>query len=240
MAGFDKVVLRVSEFHWDFRGSGQGGFDLTRVEPFFLGVTADAHGNVFVAPTPIGAQEPRVGRRRLHGIGHVCYGPADPGNMMLFTGAIVESDHDIRAAGRRIQALMGTPDFQDASRAAGGVVRSTLSAASASSAVGTVVQGALQALEELVQLAATSMAGNPDDIMFVDSGAFPRDITPPYLEGRQQVAASRQTDGEGRPRFGFTFEVLRLGVDAVDGEVAMAQPLVAFRARGVDSGARIA
>jgi len=186
------ISLSVTEFWWNFENSGQGGADLKKVEPYLLTAVADAQGHVRVERSPILNNSERKGRARPLGHGQVIYGPADPGGRLYFAIAIVESDHEIRKAGKALESALGSPEYASLTQ----TIQSALS--TANMAAGVV----FETLGSVLQLVAGGMKGNADDTMFVRYGTLlTHDLNDPVFH--QRHTAHDGAGDEALGAFGF-------------------------------------
>lgn len=206
------IAFVMKSFWWDFRRSGQLGPDHRRLEPYVLAFCADAEGQIHRSLTPIYANSPRVGRQQMTGTGHIFYGPKDPKGCLAFAIAVVESDEDIRAAGARMEEILGGQAVAKTTKAASDLIVSAVATAGKTTPVGAIVSGVVTLLHESLKIVARAMKGNPDDVMWVNSGSFLADSSPPYQWGRRaEVRSSRKV--KGRSAFGLEYEVLRTSAE---------------------------
>ena len=202
------IAFVMKSFWWNFSGSRQLGYDLRRVEPYVLAFCVDARGGVHRSVTPIYTNSPRQGRAQMTGTGHIFYGPGDPGGVLAFAIAVVESDEDIRRAGARIETFFDAPDVKATVKAASDLIVKAVATAGNAAPVTAIVTGVASLLEQSLKLVARAMKSNADDIMWVNSGSFLADTGTPYQWGRRfEVGSALEVDG--KPAFGMEFEVLR-------------------------------
>ncbi|WP_224192758.1 hypothetical protein [Nannocystis pusilla] len=205
------VAFVMKSFWWNFKGSRQLGYDLRRVEPYVLAFCADASGQIHRSVTPIYANSPRAGRQQMSGMGHIFYGPRDPGGVLAFAIAVIESDADIRGAGVRMEAILSRPEVTTATKAASDLIVNAVAAAGNATPVGAIVGGVVTLLESTLQIVARAMQSNPDDVMWLHSGSFLADTSPPYQWGRRGEVGSALAV-RGRSAFGLEYEVVRTTV----------------------------
>ncbi len=206
------LAFVMKSFSWDFRRANQETRDLRKVEPYVLAYCADATGAVHRSVTPIYANSPRRGRQEMTGVGHIFYGQKDPKGVLAFAVAIIESDEEIRRAGTSLADILDRPELTNTARATSSLIASAVRLAGNATPVVGIVDNVVGLLQNSLRIAARVMGRNPDDIMWVNSGSFLADTTPPYNWGRRAEARSAKVIRKNAA-FKLEYEVIHTSTD---------------------------
>lgn len=100
------------------------------------------------------------------GVGHLIYGPKNPGEFLAYSILFMESDQDVRDFGKLVEDIMKSEAIKIGAKA-------LLAAVPTYSTAVTVLQ-------KLTELLAVQLQKNKDDELFRRNGALLRDVVPAY------------------------------------------------------------
>ena len=100
------------------------------------------------------------------GVGHLIYGPSNPGSFLAYSILFLESDKDVREFGATLESIVQSKAVKLGAKA--------LMAAAPS--YGT----AAMLLQEITQFVAVQLKKNKDDELYRRNGTWLQDMIPPY------------------------------------------------------------
>lgn len=165
-ASTDKIAVVVKEF--TLKRKSECFLD-RYCEPYIVSVAIDKDGvkeqtiDFNIQPFP---NVKRGDTIQFDGIGHLIYGPANPGEFVSYSILFMESDKDVNQLGDTIL------NFLKSEAIATGIKTFLVS---------NPTQAAIaEMIEELAKRIATEMKNNKDDELFRRNGTLLRDMNPPY------------------------------------------------------------
>lgn len=162
----DKIAVVIKNF--TLKKKSEFFFDRYS-EPYIVSMAIDKAGannpaiDFNVLPYPNVRQGETVS---FDGQGHLLYGPKNPGEFLAYTVLFLESDKDIRQAGKIIEEIITS--------------EATNIGAKAILAANPTYGTAITLLQKIAELVAVQMQKNKDDELFRRNGTLLRDVTPPY------------------------------------------------------------
>lgn len=178
----EKIAITVPRFRLRESSDGPWGTEhLYRNEPYLVTLAVDEaatrqpeiHFNTAYYPNIMEGDEVL-----MLGDGHLVYGPSNPGAWVACSVLLMESDEDVREAGRGLDKIVKT-----ASKNAG--VKALLSSSPTAAAVGSAVF-------MVGRLVAQALMKNKDDGLIRTQGTFLRDASVPYNVNRLYRRRSRK------------------------------------------------
>ena len=162
----DKIAVVVKEF--TLKKKSEVFFDKYS-EPYIISMAIDQGGannpsiDFNILPFPRVRKGDRV---TFDGVGHLIYGPNNPGEFLAYSILFMESDQDVRNFGELVENIMK-------SEAAKISAKALLAAAPTYSTAITI-------LLKLTDLMAVQLKKNKDDELFRRNGTLLRDVLPAY------------------------------------------------------------
>jgi hypothetical protein len=177
----DKIAIVINNFElkknpdWPFRYS----------EPYIVSMAIDQGGannpaiDFNILPFPKVRKGDNV---TFDGQGHLIYGPANPGEFVVYTILFMESDQDMRDLGQSIEDIIKSEALQSG-------MKDVLAA-------NPTFSTSAMLLLKLSEIIADRMKKNKDDELYRRNGTLLRDVEPPYdisktFEGENDFIKSR-------------------------------------------------
>ncbi len=162
----DKIAVVIKDF--TLKRKGEGWFNKYS-EPYILTMAIDQSGANNPAIDFNIKPYPKVRKNELvsfDGVGHLIYGPKNPGEFLAYSVTFMESDKDIRETGELIEGIVKSEAVKVGAKAL----------LIANPTYGT----AIEVIEKVSELVVSVMKKNKDDELFKRDGTLLRDITPAY------------------------------------------------------------
>jgi hypothetical protein len=162
----DKIAVVVKEF--TLKKKSEVFFDKYS-EPYIVSMAIDEGGakNPSIAFNILPFPNVKKGDTiRFDGVGHLIYGPNNPGEFLAYSILFMESDQDVRDFGKLVEDVMKSKAVKIGAKA-------LLTAVPTYSTAITVLQ-------KLTELMAVQLQKNKDDELFRRNGALLRDVVPAY------------------------------------------------------------
>jgi len=162
----DKIAVVVKEFTLKRKSE----FFMDRFsEPYIVSMAIDEGGannpsiDFNVLPFPNVRKGDKI---TFDGVGHLIYGPANPGQFLAYSILFMESDKDVRDFGKFVEDIMKSEAVNIGAKA-------LLAAAPTYSTAITVLQ-------KTTELMAIQLQKNKDDELFRRNGTLLREVTPAF------------------------------------------------------------
>jgi len=162
----DKIAVVVKEF--TLKKKSEGFFDKYS-EPYIVSIAIDESGaknpsiDFNILPFPHVKKGDKIS---FDGVGHLIYGPNNPGEFLAYSILFMESDKDVRDFGKLVEDILKSEAVKIGAKA-------LLAAAPTYST-------SIKVLQKLTELIAAQLQKNKDDELFRRNGALLRDIIPAY------------------------------------------------------------
>ena len=162
----DKIAVVVKEFTLKKKSEV---FFKKYSEPYILSIAIDENGaknpmiDFNILPFPHVKKGDKIS---FDGVGHLIYGPNNPGEFLAYSILFMESDKEIRDFGAAVEKIMKSEAINIGAKA-------ILTAAPTYST-------AINIIQKLMDVMAKQLQKNKDDELFRRNGSLLRDITPPY------------------------------------------------------------
>ena len=162
----DKIAVVVKEF--TLKKKSEVFFDKYS-EPYIVSMAIDESGakspaiDFNILPFPNVKKGDKVS---FDGVGHLIYGPNNPGEFLAYSILFMESDQDVRDFGKTVEEVMKSEAIKIGAKALLAAVPT----------YGT----AITILQKLTELMAVQLQKNKDDELFRRNGALLRDVIPAY------------------------------------------------------------
>jgi hypothetical protein len=162
----DKIAVVVKEF--TLKKKSEVFFDKYS-EPYIVSMAIDAGGaknpsiDFNILPFPRVKKGDKVS---FDGVGHLIYGPNNPGEFLAYSILFMESDQDVRDFGKDVEEVMKSEAVKIGAKALLAAV--------------PTYSTAITILQKLTELMAVQLQKNKDDELFRRNGALLRDVVPAY------------------------------------------------------------
>jgi hypothetical protein len=162
----DKIAVVVKEF--TLKKKSEVFFDKYS-EPYIVSMAIDEGGaknpsiDFNILPFPRVKKGDKV---TFDGVGHLIYGPNNPGEFLAYSILFMESDQDVREFGKVVEDVMKSEAVKIGAKA-------LLKAVPTYSTAITILQ-------ELTEFMAVQLQKNKDDELFRRNGTLLRDVVPAY------------------------------------------------------------
>ena len=162
----DKIAVVIKDF--TLKRKGEGWFNKYS-EPYILTLAIDQSGakspaiDFNIKPYPKVRKGEEVS---FDGVGHLIYGPKNPGEFLAYSVTFMESDQDIRETGSLIEGVIKSKAVKVGAKAL----------LIANPTFGT----AIEVIEKVSNLVVEVMKKNKDDELFKRDGTLLRDVSPAY------------------------------------------------------------
>jgi hypothetical protein len=162
----DKIAVVVKEF--TLKKKSEVFFDKYS-EPYIVSMAIDEGGvenpsiDFNILPFPHVKKGDKIS---FDGVGHLIYGPNNPGEFLAYSILFMESDQDVRDFGKLVEDVMKSEAVKIGAKA-------LLTAVPTYSTAITILQ-------KLTELMAVQLQKNKDDELFRRNGALLRDVIPAY------------------------------------------------------------
>ncbi len=162
----DKIAVVVKEF--TLKKNSEVFFDKYS-EPYIVSMAIDEGGahnpsiDFNILPFPHVKKGDKIS---FDGVGHLVYGPNNPGEFLAYSILFMESDQDVRDFGKLVEDVMKSEAVKIGAKALLAAV--------------PTYSTAISILLKLTELMADQLKKNKDDELFRRNGALLRDVIPAY------------------------------------------------------------
>jgi len=162
----DKIAVVVKEF--TLKKKSEIFFDKYS-EPYIISMAIDEGGaknpsiDFNILPFPHVKKGDKIS---FDGVGHLIYGPNNPGEFLAYSILFMESDQDVRNFGKVVEDVMKSEAVKIGAKALLATV--------------PTYSTAITILQKLTELIAVQLQKNKDDELFRRNGALLRDVIPTY------------------------------------------------------------
>lgn len=167
----DKIAITVPKF--TLKKSGDGPFSKYS-EPYIVSMAIDEGGSATPSIDFNMMPFPKVakgGEVNMLGVGHLVYGPKNPGSFVALSILVMESDNDLRELGENLKQIV---NHQAVELGISAIITSNPGSA-----------GILGILKELTNLVSGQLKQNKDDELFRVDGSFLQGSSVPYHINRE-------------------------------------------------------